>query len=149
LFGVLAINIVFEFRVSIFEQFLPAADGASAIDRALEGVLAGAIELKALALFSFLFGVGLAIQFDRLAGNPSRVALLIRRLVVLLVIGAAHLFLLWNGDLLVEYAVAGFVVLPFLFGPRWLNLLTATTFLLLFLAMPLLPSVACLLDVVK
>lgn len=81
----LAINIVFEFRVSIFEQFLPPADGASAIDRALEGVLAGAIELKGLALFSFLFGVGLAIQFDRLAGNPSRVALLIRRLVVLLV----------------------------------------------------------------
>jgi uncharacterized protein len=118
LFGVLAINIVFEFRVSIFEQFLPPADGASAIDRALEGVLAGAIELKALALFSFLFGVGLAIQFDRLAGNPSRVALLIRRLVVLLVIGAAHLFLLWNGDILVEYAVAGFVVLPFLFCPR-------------------------------
>jgi uncharacterized protein len=109
----------------------------------------GAIELKALALFSFLFGVGLAIQFDRLAGNPSRVALLIRRLVVLLVIGAAHLFLLWNGDILVEYAVAGFVVLPFLFGPRWLTLPTATTFLLLFLAMPLLPSVACLLDVVK
>jgi uncharacterized protein len=118
LFGVLAINIVFEFRVSIFDQFLPPADGASAIDRALEGVLAGAIELKALALFSFLFGVGLAIQFDCLAGNPSRVALLIRRLVVLLVIGAAHLFLLWNGDILVEYAVAGFVVLPFLFGPR-------------------------------
>jgi uncharacterized protein len=53
LFGVLAINIVFEFRVSIFEQFLPTPDGASAIDRALEDVLPGAIELKALALFSF------------------------------------------------------------------------------------------------
>jgi uncharacterized protein len=140
LFGVLAINIVFEFRVSIFEQFLPTADGASALDRALEDVLAGAIELKALALFSFLFGVGLAIQFDRLTGNPRRVALLTRRLVVLLVIGAAHLFLLWNGDILVEYAVAGFVVLPFLFGPRWLTLLTATALLVLFLAMPLLPS---------
>jgi uncharacterized protein len=38
--------------------------------------------------------------------------------VVPLVIGAAHLFLLWNGDILVEYAVAGFVVLPFLFCPR-------------------------------
>src|ERR1700730_14843076 len=96
LFGVLAINIVFEFRVSIFEQFLPPSDMVPSIDRALEDVLAGTIELKALALFSFLFGVGLAIQFDRLAGNPRRPALLIRRLVVLLVIGAAHLFLLWN-----------------------------------------------------
>jgi uncharacterized protein len=141
LFGVLAINIVFEFRVSIFEQFLPPVGTIPAIDRALSDVLAAAIELKALALFSFLFGVGLAIQFDRLINNPRRLTLLIRRLVVLLGIGAAHLFLLWNGDILVEYAMAGFVVLPFLFGPRWLTLLVAAASLVLFLTMPLLPPV--------
>jgi uncharacterized protein len=141
LFGVLAINIVFEFRVSIFEQFLPPAGTIPAIDRALSDVLAAAIELKALALFSFLFGVGLAIQFDRLINNPRRLTLLIRRLVVLLGIGAAHLFLLWNGDILVEYAMAGLVVLPFLFGPRWLTLLFAAASLVLFLTMPLLPPV--------
>jgi hypothetical protein len=73
------------FAFPFSSNFCRPLTGASAIDRALEGVLAGAIEPKALALFSFLFGVGLAIQFDRLAGNPSRVALLIRRLVVLLV----------------------------------------------------------------
>jgi uncharacterized protein len=141
LFGVLAINIVFEFRVSIFEQFLPPAGTIPAIDRALSDVLAAAIELKALALFSFLFGVGLAIQFDRLINNPRRLTLLIRRLVVLLGIGAAHLFLLWNGDILVEYAMAGLVVLPFLFGPRSLTLLVAAASLVLFLTMPLLPPV--------
>ena len=141
LFGVLAINIVFEFRVSIFEQFLPPAGTIPAIDRALSDVLAAAIELKALALFSFLFGVGLAIQFDRLINNPRRLTLLIRRLVVLLGIGAAHLFLLWNGDILVEYAMAGLVVLPFLFGPRWLTLLVGAASLVLFLTMPLLPPV--------
>jgi len=141
LFGVLAINIVFEFRVSIFEQFLPPAGTIPAIDRALSDVLVAAIELKALALFSFLFGVGLAIQFDRLINNPRRLTLLIRRLVVLLGIGAAHLFLLWNGDILVEYAMAGLVVLPFLFGPRWLTLLVAAASLVLFLTMPLLPPV--------
>jgi uncharacterized protein len=141
LFGVLAINIVFEFRVSIFEQFLPPAGTIPAIDRALSDVLAAAIELKALALFSFLFGVGLAIQSDRLINNPRRLTLLIRRLVVLLGIGAAHLFLLWNGDILVEYAMAGLVVLPFLFGPRWLTLLVAAASLVLFLTMPLLPPV--------
>ena len=72
MFGVLAINIVFEFRVSIFEQFLSPGDTAPAIDRALKDVLAAAIELKALALFSFLFGVGLAIQFERLTRSVSR-----------------------------------------------------------------------------
>lgn len=141
LFGVLTINIVFEFRVSIFEQFLSPAGTIPAIDRALGDVLAAAVELKALALFSFLFGVGLAIQFDRLTNNPRRLTLLIRRLVVLLGIGTAHLFLLWNGDILVEYAVAGLVVLPFLFGPRWLTLLVAAASLVLFLTMPLLPPV--------
>ncbi len=61
--------------------------------------------------------------------------------MVLLAIGAAHLFLLFNGDILVEYAVVGMVVLPFLFGPRWLALLVAVASLVLFLTMPVqLPS---------
>jgi uncharacterized protein len=141
LFGVLTINIVFEFRVSIFEQFLSPDSTIPAIDRALRDVLAAAIELKALALFSFLFGVGLAIQFDRLTNNPHRLTLLVRRLVVLLAIGAVHLFLVWNGDILVEYAVVGLVVLPFLFCPMWLTLLVAAACLILFITMPLLPPV--------
>jgi uncharacterized protein len=141
LFGVIAINVVFEFRVDIFEQFLPATGKVAFIDRALKDVLAAAVELKAFALFSLLFGAGLAIQFDRLANNPRRVALLVRRLMVLLLIGAVHLLLVWNGDILVEYALAGLIVLPLLFGPGWLALLAATASLLLFVAMPLLPPV--------
>src|SRR4051812_22172982 len=81
LFGVITINIVFEFRVSFFEQFLPPT--GTPIDRALKHVLTAALELKAFAVFSFLFGVGLAVQFDRLPGNPRRLVLLARRLVVL------------------------------------------------------------------
>jgi uncharacterized protein len=141
LFGVVAINVVFEFRVDIFEQFLPASENLAAIDRALKQFLAVAVEMKAFALFSLLFGAGLAIQFDRLANHPRRIALLVRRLVVLLLIGAVHLFLIWNGDILVEYAVAGLIVLPLLFGPGWLMLLAATASLLFFVAMPLLPPV--------
>ena len=141
LFGVLTVNIVFEFRVPIFEQFLPATGAEAAIDRAVKHFLAAAFGLKALALFSFLFGIGLAIQFDRLTNNPRRLTLLVRRLTVLLAIGSAHLFLIWNGDILVEYAIAGLLVLPFLFAPRWLVLVAATAGLAIYLAMPLLPPV--------
>ncbi|MEA2943826.1 MAG: uncharacterized protein QOD09_4355 [Bradyrhizobium sp.] len=141
LFGVIAIHAVFEFRQSIFEQFLPSAGNVSSIDDALQAALAAAVELKAFALFSLLFGAGMAIQFDRLANHPRRIALLVRRLMVLLLIGAVHLLLIWNGDILVEYAVAGLIVLPLLFGPRWLALLAATAALVLFVAMPLLPPV--------
>ncbi len=139
LFGVMAINLVMEFRVSIFEQFQGPQTLASPIDRAIETILTQAIELKAFALFSLLFGAGLAIQFDRLAASERRIVLLLRRLTVLLMFGIVHLCLIWNGDILTEYALAGFIVLPFLFGPRWLLAVAALAFLALYLAMQAFP----------
>jgi len=141
LFGVLAINVVNEFRVSIFEEFLSVANTTGTLDRAVQTFLTMAVELKAMALFSLLFGIGMAIQFERLAPDPRRGMLLARRLAILLVIGVAHLFLIWNGDILTEYSLAGFIVLPFLWGPRWLLAAGASLFLALYLVMPLLPPV--------
>jgi uncharacterized protein len=141
LFGVLAMNIVTIFRVSIFAQFLPNTEFTTPLDRAVSAVLTVAVDFKALALFSLLFGVGLAIQFERLAGHPRRVILLLRRPAVLLTIGPVQLYLIWNGDILVEYALAGFVVLPFLYGPRWLVAGAALVLLGLYVAMPLLPPI--------
>jgi uncharacterized protein len=135
LFGVMAINLVFEFRISIFERFLPAREAGSPLDRAVETFLFRAVDSKALALFSLLFGVGLAIQFDRL-DEKRRTVLLLRRLAVLLAIGLVHLVLVWNGDILTEYAVAGFVALPLLFGPRWLLGLSGLLLLVMYLALP-------------
>jgi uncharacterized protein len=95
---------------------------------------------KALALFSMLFGAGLAIQFERLSGRGDRLTLLLRRLTALLAIGLVHLLVIWNGDILTEYAVAGFVVVPFLFGPRWLLAAAGVAFLIVYLLMPLFPA---------
>jgi uncharacterized protein len=148
LFGVLAMNIVTVFRVSIFAQFLPNAEPAGLLDRAVAAVLTVAFDFKALALFSLLFGVGLAIQFERLAGNARRKILLVRRLTVLLAIALVHLYLIWNGDILVEYALVGFVVLPFLGGPRWLLAGAALLLLGLYVTMPLLPPIVALPDAV-
>ena len=139
LLGVLAINVVMEFRVSIFEQFLARKPPASPLDDAIETILTQAVELKALALFSLLFGAGLAIQFERLADSERRTSLLVRRLAVLLMFGLIHLCLIWNGDILTEYALAGLIVLPFLFGPRWLLAVAALAFLFLYLAMQAFP----------
>lgn len=135
LFGVMAINVVFEFRVSIFERFVSAVEPAAPLDRIVERFLLLAIDSKALALFSLLFGVGLAIQFDRLP-ESRRTALLLRRLTALLAIGLVHLTLVWNGDILTEYALAGFVALPFLFAPRWLLAAGSLVFLGLYLTLP-------------
>jgi uncharacterized protein len=140
LFGVLAINLETEFRVSIFQQFLPRAPDqglGGLVDRALDIF----IDMKAFALFSLLFGIGLAIQFDRLARNDQRTRLLVRRMLVLLGFGLIHLFLIWNGDILTEYALAGLVVLPFLFAPTWLIAAGSAGFLALYLLQPMLPSI--------
>src|SRR5207302_3891161 len=76
LFGVMAINVATIFRVSIFEQFLPDGGDGTALDRALYWILMIGIDLKAFALFSLLFGAGLAIQHDHLSADSRRTALL-------------------------------------------------------------------------
>jgi uncharacterized protein len=139
LFIVLAINAVTEFRVSIFTQFLP--DATTSPSDKLFGWIVPALHTKGFILFSFLFGIGLAIQFERFASDDRRLSLLLRRLAVLLAFGLIHLFLIWNGDILTEYAIAGFIALPFLFGPRLLLPVAAALLLMIFLIGPFLPSI--------
>ena len=142
LFGVMAINVATIFRVSIFEQFLPDGGDGTWLDRTLYWILMIGIDLKAFALFSLLFGVGLAIQYDHLSAASRRTALLVRRLAFLMLIGAAHLILIWNGDILFEYAIAGFVVLPFLFCRLRLLTIVGIALLAVFLVAPFLPPIA-------
>ena len=138
LFGVLAINLDTMFRVTFFEQFMGLH--GDPLDRATEIFLTFAFEFKAISLFSLLFGIGLAIQHERLAQNPRRRVLLVRRLLALLAFGLVHLSLIWNGDILTEYAIAGFVALPLLlFTPARALLGGSILFLFLYFAIPWVP----------
>jgi uncharacterized protein len=139
LFGVLAVNLVTEFRVSIFEQFLPKAREPDLINRAVIWFVHNALELKAFALFSFLFGVGMAMQFERLSNTGRPLYLLTRRLLVLLSFGLIHLLLIWNGDILTEYALAALMVLPLLYASRKVLGIVAAALFALYLALPSLP----------
>lgn len=96
LFGVLAVNLVTEFRVSIFQQFLGTTAGASDFDRAVERIVFLGLQFKAFCLFALLFGVGLSIQYERL--------------VSFLAIYAAGAFLpysnLWSDTAILQHHVA-------------------------------------------
>jgi uncharacterized protein len=71
-------------------------------------------EAKSYPLFSFLFGWGAAIQIRRAAERDERfVPLYVRRLTVLLLIGLVHAVLIWEGDILVTYALLGLPLLLF------------------------------------
>ena len=115
LFGVLAVNVVTAFRISIFQQFLPNQfSDASSLDGFVERFVYFALDMKSFSLFSILFGLGLAMQFERFSRGDRPFHLLTRRLLALLVFGTVHLLLIWNGDILTEYAIAGLIVLPLL-----------------------------------
>ena len=141
LFGVMAINVATIFRASIFERFLPDKGDGTWLDRALYWILMVGIDLKAFALFSLLFGVGLAIQHDHLSASSRRTLLLVRRLAFLMLVGAAHLVLIWNGDILFEYAIAAFIVLPFLFCGLRILTLAGTALLAVFIVSSFLPEI--------
>jgi len=138
--GVLIVNLVTEFRVSIFQQFLGSTASADA-DRLVERIVSVGFESKAFCLFSLLFGVGLAIQFDRLSATGRPLYWLARRLGVLLAFGLVHLLFVWNGDILTEYALAGFIALPFLLLRRVSLLMVAAGLLVLYAVGPMLYSV--------
>jgi uncharacterized protein len=72
------------------------------------------IQGKFITLFAFLFGVGFAVQFTRAEKRHSKFAFTyMRRLLALLFIGALHQLLFWWGDILVSYALGGFLLIPF------------------------------------
>lgn len=139
LFGVLLVNLMTEFRVSLFQQFLPSSTLPWSLNGFVESFVSFALEFKAFSLFSMLFGVGLAMQLERLSNGMRPYYFLTRRLIVLLGFGIVHLVFIWNGDILTEYAIAGFLVLPLLgTSKRWL--LTASVLMFtLYAALPILP----------
>nr|WP_039808400.1 DUF418 domain-containing protein [Jeotgalibacillus malaysiensis] len=85
-------------------------------------------------MFAMMFGAGLAIQFMRAAEkNTNFTAFAIKRLVVLLGIGMIHAFLVWSGDILITYAVTGFILI-------WMLRLSGKMLLILGFVVYLLPQ---------
>src|SRR3546814_19273031 len=63
------------------------------------------------------FGASVAVVADRAAGRGgSPAAGHYQRMAWLLVIGLAHAYLIWHGDILAEYAVTGAILF---FAIRW------------------------------
>jgi uncharacterized protein len=109
LFGVLLVNLLYFFRVSLFAHMVNPESGA--IDR----FVATFIEFKAFDLFALSFGVGVAVQAER-AANPA--AFLARRFLILFAFGALHMTLVSNVDILCLYALCGLALIP-LVRLRW------------------------------
>lgn len=92
---------------------------ATGADRVVQSLMIVLVDTRALPMFALLFGYGM-VQFARAQearGTPLRAfkAMLVRRHVALLMIGAVHAALLWYGDVLGAYGLLGLVLVPMLF----------------------------------
>jgi len=113
--GILAANIVAfgqPFSAYMFpEAFLVPAADPGGWQWITQFVL---IDGKMRGLFTLLFGAGLYLFMERAWGRGATRWLQARRLVILLLFGIVHFFFIWRGDILMFYALAGLLALPFL-----------------------------------
>jgi uncharacterized protein len=113
LLGILLVNMAFfasPMEMGGFDR-PDAAGGADLVAGTLVRLFA---EGKFYSILSLLFGLGLFIQMSRAqsAGVPFARRWL-RRMAILLGFGIAHALLLWDGDILVYYALFGTLLLAF------------------------------------
>ena len=70
------------------------------------------IDKKFITAFSILFGFGFYIQMTRAAsGNVNFVSYFGIRMALLFAIGVIHSYGIWNGDIIMSYALGGFFLL--------------------------------------
>jgi uncharacterized membrane protein YeiB len=114
LLGILMVNMAFFKRLSTLQQIPPAESLAQPIDQTAFLLIQALFTAKFYPIFAFLFGLGFALQMERLQArgvNPT--GIMLRRLLVLLAIGALHGLFIWTGDVLLIYALSGMALLLF------------------------------------
>jgi uncharacterized protein len=131
-------------HVPIF-AFPGAPPGMNERGGALDGLVNSGlilfVEAKFFSLFATLFGVGFAIQRQSAARRGQPFAPVFRRrLLFLALFGALHAALLWEGDILLLYALAGLLLIPFRDAPparllRWATGLLLVPLLVYLLAL--------------
>src|SRR5277367_5419765 len=113
LFGILAAN------MRAFVAPLDAYGDIGVLFHSRADVLAQAfIDLffqgKFISIFSFLFGLGFAIQLSRAETRGVRfLSFYPRRLLALALFGIIHGIFIWAGDILLTYAFSGAILLLF------------------------------------
>ena len=113
LFGILAANMRGFFApLDCYDR--PEALFHGSADVLTQAVIFALIQGKFISIFSFLFGMGFAIQMSRAEARGVRfLSFYPRRLLALALFGLIHGILIWAGDVLLTYALSGAILLLF------------------------------------
>ena len=115
-FGILLVNIWGFAWGTLSLRYGTLPDPAPWLDQAAIFAVAALAEFKFYPIFAFLFGAGFALHTRslrrQLGSWPAAQTAYRRRLRWLLAIGLLHGLLLWSGDVLASYAIAGMLILP-------------------------------------
>ena len=136
--GILLMNAV-SFRFGHGPYFNLSAGGSESWLDWTVGILGEVfVDQKFMGVFSLLFGAGMVLFIDRASRRGRRAALLnLWRNALLLLIGVLH-FLVWDGDVLIAYALSSVFLIALRKLPNWalislgvavFNLSVATAFL--------------------
>ena len=138
IFGILLVNMEF-FNQSALNLVAQLNEPATALDQLARWFIAFFAEGKFYSTFSFLFGLGMAIQYGRAQERGARFGRFwLRRMLVLLGFGLIHAYLFWPGDILILYSVLGIALLLW----RKARPRTLLIWALVFLLLPLLINAA-------
>jgi uncharacterized protein len=126
--GILFANVLVFFGIFFLPPERAAAFPTAAADSVARFLERAFIEAKFYSIFSLLFGIGFGLQLSM--GGDAALPRFRRRLKILLAIGAIHAFLIWSGDILMLYALLGFMMPWFARKPdgellRWTVILLA------------------------
>jgi uncharacterized protein len=113
LFGILAANMR-AFCAPIEAYGVTKVLFAGTADLWAQGLVDTVFQGKFISIFSFLFGMGFAMQMTRAEARGARfLGFYPRRLLALALFGLIHGLLIWSGDILLTYALSGAILLLF------------------------------------
>lgn len=113
LFGILLVNFQW-FTRPLQAVFLGHDASLTGLDLAVDWLISCLAEGKFYPLFAMLFGISFTLMVDRALAKGVRFWTVYgRRLLILALIGLAHMVFIWSGDILLVYAISAAVMLLF------------------------------------
>src|SRR5688572_26752133 len=120
--GIFSVNVIGMAMIE-YAYFYPPAYGFDGLgDRIVWVANFLVVDGRFRSLFSILFGASMVLVIERaVAAGKAGWQVHYPRMIVLLLFGLAHYYLLWWGDILANYALVGMIAYVFWrLGTRWL-----------------------------